>query len=86
MAAFIWKDCSNVYYNNKFFNLLQLSQLSLIYTYVHESVSFPHTQTHFTSPHLLPSQSLMPSRQVLPICSRGKHDENASLVVPCTDG
>lgn len=66
--------------------------LGLIYTELHVCLRFglffshTYTEKHFTSLHLLPSQFPMPFCQVLPICSRGKHDENASLVVHGTDG
>lgn len=51
-----------------------------------ERVHDSRSQTHFTSPHWRPSQCLIPFCQVLSIRSRGKHNENASLAVHCTDG
>lgn len=51
---------------------------------VHDFVSFAHTQTCSASLHLIPSQFLLPFGHVLPICLKGRHDENASLLVRCT--
>lgn len=51
---------------------------------VHYFVSFAHTQTCLASLHLIPSQFLLPYGHVLPICLKGRHDENASLLVRCT--
>lgn len=50
------------------------------------SMTRKRSQTHFTSPCWRPSRCLAPCCQVLSICSRGKHNENASPVVHCTDG
>lgn len=51
---------------------------------VHDFVSFAHTQMCLASLHLIPSQFLLPYGHVLPICLKGRHDENASLLVRCT--